>query len=125
MKYWVHMTRRYISTSILEKVHKAFFNHYQFHAMANMSDEIMLARMMTALDLEFEIALYYHDGGYESDNDYDCGFLPHITRLIHVYSMFSAEVSFNPADCITTKSKLSSFTSKHPRGLPFQEGVSW
>ena len=35
-----------------------------------MPDEIVLARMMTPLDLEFEKVLYYHDKGYESDNDY-------------------------------------------------------
>ena len=49
--YWVHAARRYKSTSVLENVHKAFFNYYQFHAMANMPDEIVLARMMTAMDL--------------------------------------------------------------------------
>ena len=80
---------RYRSTSILEKVHKAFFNNYQLHAMVNMSDEIILARMMTTLDLKFERALYCHDEGYESNNDY---WLPsHITRPVCVYSVFSAE----------------------------------
>ena len=37
--------------AIVPKVLKAFFNYYQFHAMANMPDEIVLARMMTALNL--------------------------------------------------------------------------
>ena len=63
------MAGRYRSTTILEKIHKAFFNYYQVHAMANMPDEIVLARMMTGLDLEFERALYYHDEGYKSDNN--------------------------------------------------------
>ena len=35
-----------------------------------MPDEIILVRMMTTLELEFEKAMDYHDEGYESDNDY-------------------------------------------------------
>ena len=38
--------------------------------MIYMPDENVLARMMTALDLEFEKAMQYHDEEYESDNDY-------------------------------------------------------
>ena len=38
--------------------------------MAFIPDEIIIARMMTALDLEFERALHYYDDGYESNNDY-------------------------------------------------------
>ena len=64
MNYCVHIAGTKRSTSILEKAHKAFFNYYQFHAIANMPDEIVLARMMTALDMEFERALHYHDEGY-------------------------------------------------------------
>ena len=74
MNYWVHTAGRYRSTSILERVHKAFFNYYQFDAMTYMLDEIILARMVTALDLEFKRALHYHDEGYESNNVY--GFPP-------------------------------------------------
>ena len=37
--------------------------------MTNMPYKIFLARIMTALDLEFERALHYHDDGYENDND--------------------------------------------------------
>ena len=37
-----------------------------------MPDEIVLARMITDLDLEFEKkAMHYHGDGYESDNDMD------------------------------------------------------
>ena len=96
MNYWVCTAGRYRSTSILEKVHKAFFNYYQFHAMANMPYEIILARMMTALDLEFKRALHYHNKGYESENDY--GLPSHIMRAVCIYSMLSAEASFNMAD---------------------------
>ena len=38
--------------------------------MTNMPDEIVLTRIMTALDLEFNRALHYQDEGYDSDNDY-------------------------------------------------------
>ena len=51
MNYGVCTAGSYGSTSILEKVHNAFFNYYLFHAMANMPDEIVLARMKAALDL--------------------------------------------------------------------------
>ena len=54
---------------ILGRVHAAFFNYHQFNEMIHMSDEIVLARMMTALDLEFKKVLHYHDEGYGIDND--------------------------------------------------------
>ena len=38
--------------------------------MTYMPDEIILERMMTAIDLEFKRALHYHDEGYKSNNDY-------------------------------------------------------
>ena len=69
MNCWSHTARRYRSTSILERVHEAFLNYHQFHALAYMLDEIILVRMMTALDLEFDRAIDYHDGGYKSDNN--------------------------------------------------------
>ena len=37
--------------------------------MTHMPDEIVLAQIMTSLDLKFERALHFHDEGYESDND--------------------------------------------------------
>ena len=37
--------------------------------MIYMLDEIILVRMMAALNLEFEKAMHYHDEGYESNND--------------------------------------------------------
>ena len=86
VSYWVSTAGRYRSTSILEKVHKTVFNYYQFNAMANIPGEIILARMMTSLGLEFERALHYYGKGYESDNDY--GLPPHITRLVSIFSMF-------------------------------------
>ena len=66
MNYWVHAAGRYRSTSILER----FIRHSSITtAMAYMPDEIILARMMTALDLEFKRVLHYHDEGYKNDSD--------------------------------------------------------
>ena len=80
-------------------------------------EETILARMMTALDLVFERALHYHDKGYESDND--SGLPPWITRSIHVYSVFTTEASFDPADFTTVLCLISPFTPRCPRSLPF------
>ena len=112
---------RYRSTSILEIAHKVFFNYYHNDAMTYMPDEIIFTRMMTALDLEFKGALHYHDEGYKSNNDY--GLQLQITRPIHEYAVFTTEASFNLADFTTAKCPISHFTPRHPRSLPFQEGV--
>ena len=49
MNYWVHTIGRYRSTSILEKVHKDFFNYYQFDAMTYMRELcITMTKGMTA-----------------------------------------------------------------------------
>ena len=60
----------YQATAIHDRAHAAFFNYHQFNKMTHMPDEIVLVKILTALDLEFERALHYHDEGYESDNDY-------------------------------------------------------
>ena len=44
-----------------------------------MPDGIILARRMTALDLDFEKALHYHSEGCESDNVY--GLTAQVMRL--------------------------------------------
>ena len=123
MNYWVYAAGRYRSTSFLEKVHKAFFNYYQLHAMAHMPDEIVLVRMMTTLDLDFERALHYHDKGYESNNDY--GLPPHTTRPIQVYFVFTTEAPFDPANFTTAQCPIWAFTPKCPRRLPFWQGIHW
>ena len=51
--YWVCTAGRYRAMFIFGRVHAAFFNCHQFDTVAYMLDEIVLARMMTALDLEF------------------------------------------------------------------------
>ena len=69
-----------------------------------------LARMMTALDLEFEKALHYHDKGYESDNDY--GLPAQIMRPVHIYSVSNTKASFNPADYKEAQHTISPFTPR-------------
>ena len=118
MNYWVCAAGRYSSTSMLERFHKAFFDYYQFDAMTYMPDEIILARMMTTLDLEFKRALHYQDEGFDSNND--CELPPWITRPIYMYFIFTIEASFNLADLTKAKQRISPFTSRHPRS---QEGV--
>ena len=73
MNCWVCTTRRLRATSVLERVHAAFFTTHQMQEMMYMPDKV-LASMILALDLEFEKAMHYHDEGYESDND--CGLPP-------------------------------------------------
>ena len=65
MNFWVCAAGTYRTTSILGTVHAALFNYHQFNEMTHIPDKIVLARIMTVLDLEFERALHYHDEGYE------------------------------------------------------------
>ena len=91
MNYWVCTAGRYRATSILRRGHAAFFNNHQIEAMIYMPDEIILARMMTSLDLEFEKAMHYYNEGYKSDNEY--GFLPQAMRPVCIYSVFTTMAS--------------------------------
>ena len=70
MNFWVCTDRRHRTTSVLGRVHAAFFTTHQMQEMIHMPVKIILARMMAALDLEFEKAMHYHVEGYESDNDW-------------------------------------------------------
>ena len=92
MDYWVHTAGRYIATSVLGRVHAVFFNCHRFDAMTCMLDEIVLARMMTAIDLEFKKAMHYHDEGYESDNNY--GLPSQVMRPVHIYLVYMTKASF-------------------------------
>ena len=123
MHFAVHTVGMY-RTSILDRVHAAFFNYQQFNEMTNMLHEIILARIMTDLDLEFKRALHYHNEGYESDNDY---WLPtQVMRPVYVYSISTTEASLNPADYKGTQCPMSAFTPRWPRDeLPFCQGVCW
>ena len=96
MNYWVHPAGRYRATSILGRVHAAFFNSIQVEAMIYMPYEIILARMMTALEREFEKAMHYYEEAYDSDND--DGLPSQVMRPVHTYSVFTTEASFNPAE---------------------------
>ena len=87
MNYWVHTPGRHRATSILGRVYAAFFKGCQFETMIYMPDEIVLARMMTTLDLEFEKVMHYHNEGYKSDNDY--GLPPQVMRPApHLFSFY-------------------------------------
>ena len=90
--------------------------------MTNMPDEIVLARIITALDLGFKRALHYHDKGYVSDNDY--GLPGQVIRPVHVYSVSTTEASFNPTDYNGAQCPISPFTSRQLRDeLHFHHGV--
>ena len=58
MNYWGHSAGRYRATSIFGRVHATLFNHHQFNAVIYIPDEIVLAGIMTGLDLEFEKAMH-------------------------------------------------------------------
>ena len=75
-----------------------------------MPDEIVLSRIMTALDLEFERALHYHDKGYDSDSDY--GLQDQVMRTVHVYSVSTTEASFNLTDYKGAQWPISPFTPR-------------
>ena len=107
MNYWAHTAGRYRAASILGRVHAVFFNCHQFDAMTYMPNEIVLTRMMTALDLEFKKAIHYHGEGYKSDNHY--GLPSKVMRSVHIYSVFIIEASSNPAEYKETQHTISPF----------------
>ena len=86
-----------------------------------MPEEIVLARIMTTLDLEFKRALHYHDEGHESDNDY--GLPTQVMRPVYVYSVSTTKASFNPTLYKGAQCPISPFTPRQPRDeLPFHQG---
>ena len=113
MNFWVHTAVMYRATAILSRVHAAFFCYHQFNEMTNTPDEVVLARIIIALDLEFERVLH---------NDY--GLAGQVMRPVHVYSVWTTEASFNPADYKGAQYPISPFTKRGPRDeLPFHQGV--
>ena len=78
-----------------------------------MPDEIILVRIMTALDLEFKRALNYHDKEYDSDIDY--GLPGPVMRPVCIYLVSTTEASFNPADYKAAQGPISPFTLRWPR----------
>ena len=121
MNYWVCTAGRYRAISVLGRVHAAFFNSHQMKAMIYMQDEIILARMVTAPDLEIEKAMHYHDEAYESDNAY--GLPPQVVRPVHICTVFTTEASFDPTEYKVAQNTISPFMLGQPRCLPFCEGV--
>ena len=113
----------YRGTAILGRVHAAFFNYYHFSEMTNMLDEIVLARIMMDLDLEFKRALHYSNKGYDSNNDWSAKF------SYEAYTHFSSvnnwglflPWTYKGAQCPTTP-----FTPGWPSDdLCFCQGVCW
>ena len=110
MNYWVFTAGRYWVTYVLGKVHAAFFTSHHIETMIYLPDEIILPRMMTALDIELEKAMYYYDKGYESDNDY--GLPPQVVKPVCIYSVFTAVASYNLAEYKVTQCPISPFTPR-------------
>ena len=75
-----------------------------------MPDEIVLPRMMTGLDLEFEKGVHYYDEAYESDNDY--GLPAQIMKPVCIYSVLTTEASFNPVNYKEAQCPISPFTPR-------------
>ena len=62
--------------------------------MTNMPYEIVLTRIVTALDLEFEWALHYHNNRYDSDIDY--GLPGPFRRPVCIYLVSTTEAPSTP-----------------------------
>ena len=120
--FWVHTAGTYRATVILGRVHTTFFAYQCFNEMTNVPDEFVLARIMTALDLEFDRALHYHCEGYDSNNDYR---LPGpVMRTVCIYLVSRTEASFNLINYNGAQCPISPFTPRWPRDeLPFCQGV--
>ena len=122
MNFWVCTAGTYRATAILGRVHTAFFNYHYFSKITNMPDEIVLASIMTVLDLEFERALHYHNEGYGSDSDY--GLPGPVMRPVCIYLVSTTEASFNHTDYKGAQFPTFPFTPRWPRDkLPFHQGV--
>ena len=78
--------------------------------MTNLPDKIVLAKLMTALDLEFERELHYHDKEYDSDNDY--GLPSPFMRSVCIYLVITTETSLNPTDYRETQGPTSPSTPR-------------
>ena len=73
-----------------------------------MPDEIVLASINTALDLEFERVLHCHNKGYDSDNDYA---LPGpVMRPVHICLVSTTKASLNPTQYKGAQCSTSHFT---------------
>ena len=77
------MARTHKCTVVLDKVHAAFFNNDDSVEMATRANEHFLAQFMLALEIKFERALHFHDGGYK--RVYDNGLPKLLIRSTHNY----------------------------------------
>ena len=122
MSFWVCIAGTHRATAILDRVHIAFFNYHYFSEMTNMPNEIVLASIMIALDLEFERVLHYYNKGYDSANDN--GLPGQFMRPVHIYLVSITEASFNSAHYKGTQCPASPLTPRQPRNkLVFHQGV--
>ena len=110
MNFRVHTAGMYRATTIPGRVHTAFFNYYYLSEMTNMPDEPVLASIMTALDLELERVLHFHDEGYDSDNDH--GIPGPVMRPVCIYLVSTIEASFSPIDYKGAQYPTSPFTPR-------------
>ena len=78
-------------------LHKAVFHCDYFLHWAYTPDQHVLATFILALEINFERALYLHDEGYKTGDDYD---LPHpLRKSTHIYVEPSVVIaSLNPMD---------------------------
>ena len=89
------MAGKYRSTVVLDKVHEAFFNSDYFIEITTRENEHLLTQFPSALEIEFERALHFHDEGYESGDDY--GLPKPLITSAYINSVSSAaKTSFNP-----------------------------
>ena len=113
MNFWGTYSDTYRTTAILSRDHTAFFNNHYFSKMTNMPDEMVLARIMTVLDLEFERALKYHIESYDSDNVHD---LPSpFMRPVCIYLVSVTGAPLNPMDYKRAQGPHLSIHTRGPR----------
>ena len=115
---WIQKASTYRSTVVLNRIYKAFFHSKDFLDRVHRPDQILLAILMLALEIEFERALYLYDEGYETSDNY-C--LPQLLNkstwfYISVWSFLQPHRLPETNDtCFSTDPKMK--TSKVPTTL--------
>ena len=113
MNFLVHAVGMYRTKAIHSRVHTAFFNYNYFSKMTNIPDEIVLEKIVTVLDLEFERALHYHEEGYDSDSDY--GLPGPFMKPVCIYLVSTTVASPSTADYRGTQSPTSPSTPRQTK----------
>ena len=94
---WIQEAGTYRSTVVLNRVYKAFFHSEDFLDWAHIPDQMLLAILMLALEIESERMLYLHNEGSETGDDY--GLPQPLNKSIYIYSVLSlAKDSFSFTD---------------------------